>query len=310
MIDASAIIVNWNSKRFLAKCLDSIRRHHRDCTIEVIVVDNASSDGTVEELKKGYPEVQWIENRENVGFAKANNMGMEKASGRYVCLVNPDVEFLDNCLEKLCLYMDAHREVGICGPRILNSDGTLQYSCREYPTLWNNLCFSLGLHKLFPRHSMFSNELMSYFDHDRLREVQAISGCFMVVRREALREVGLLDEAFFMYSEDLDWCKRFNDKGWKIVFNPEVSAVHYGGGSSENAPARFAVEKELAIVRYWNKHHGAIENTLIRIILLTNHALRIAIFGVLSMLRSARRSGLRGKLQNHAACFRSLVHVK
>ena len=125
-----------------------------------------------------------------------------------------------------------------------------------------------------------------------------------------MEEVGLLDESFFMYSEDLDWCKRFNDKGWKIVFNPAVSAVHYGGGSSENEPARFAVEKDLAIIRYWNKHHGAIENTLIRIILLTNHALRIAILGVLSALGSGGKSSLRWKVQNHISCFRSLVHVK
>lgn len=310
MVDASTIIVTWNSKQFLAKCLDSMRAHHRNGLMEVIVVDNASSDGTVSELKPSYPDVLWIENRENTGFAKANNLGMERASGRYLCLVNPDVEFLDNSVERLCRYMDAHPEAGLCGPRILNSDRTLQYSCREYPSLWNNLCFALGLHRLFPRHPVFSSELMSYFDHDEVREVEAISGCFVVVRREALLDVGPLDEGFFMYSEDLDWCRRFNDRGWKIVFNPEATAVHYGGGSSDQAPADFAVMKDLAITRYWRKHHGAVENMLIRGILLANHALRYAIFGVLCLLGPERGRDLRGTMRRHAACFRTLVRVK
>ncbi len=310
MIDVSTVIVNWNSRQYLAKCLDTMLSRKRTIRVEVIVVDNASSDGAVGWLKKEYPEVTVIESTENVGFARGNNMGIRKASGRYICLVNPDVEFRDECLQTLCEFMERNQDVGICGPKILNGDGSIQYSCREYPTLWNNLCFALGLYRIFPHSAAFSNELMSYFGHDRLRKVEAISGCFMMSRREAMEEVGLLDESFFMYSEDLDWCKRFNDKGWKIVFNPAVSALHYGGGSSENEPARFAVEKELAIIQYWNKHHGAIENALIRIILLTNHALRIAIFGVLSMLGSAGKSGMRRNVRNHAACFRSLVNVR
>ena len=161
MIDVSTVIVNWNSRQYLAKCLDTMLSHKRTIRVEVIVVDNASSDGAVGWLKKEYPEVTVIESTENVGFGGGNNMGIRKASGRYICLVNPDVEFRDECLQTLCEFMERNQDVGICGPKILNGDGSIQYSCREYPTLWNNLCFALGLYRIFPHSAAFSNELMS-----------------------------------------------------------------------------------------------------------------------------------------------------
>jgi GT2 family glycosyltransferase len=307
MIDASVVIVNWNSKNYLMKCLDSIRLHAGPLNVEWIVVDNASSDGSVEELRKCFPEVLWIESKENVGFARGNNIGIEKAVGRYICLVNPDVEFIDDCLGKLCRYMDSNQKVGICGPKILNKDGTIQYSCREYPTLWNNLCFALVLHRLFPKKKFFSNELMSYFDHNELREVDALSGCFMVARREALIEVGLLDDGFFMYSEDVDWCRRFHEKGWKVVFNPETEAIHYGGGSSANVSVRSAVEQERASLQYWSKHHGKMKTSLIRLILLVKHAVRIIPSVVAYLIRPGERRQSMDRLSRDTACMRNAL---
>jgi len=307
MIDASVIIVSWNSKQYLMKCLETINRHNHGIAAEVIVVDNASSDGTAEELRKRYPDVKLIESKVNAGFAKGNNIGIEKAVGRYICLVNPDVEFLDDCLMKLCQYMDTNGKVGICGPKILNKDGTVQYSCREYPTLWNNLCFALGLHRLFPQSALFSNELMSYFNHNELREVDALSGCFMVARREALIEVGLLDDGFFMYSEDVDWCKRFHDKGWKVVFNPETEAMHYGGGSTANVSVKSAVEQERAILQYWSKHHGAVKTSLIRVILFIKHALRIIPGAAAYVISPADKKKSIDRLNRETACMKNAL---
>ena len=307
MLDASVIIVNWNSKQYLMKCLESIYRHTHGFSSELIVVDNASSDGTAAELRKRYPDVKLIEGKGNVGFAKGNNIGIAASSGRYVCLVNPDVEFLEDCLSKLCRYMDANDKVGICGPKILNKDGSVQYSCREYPTLWNNLCFALGLHRVFPRSALFSNELMSYFDHNELREVEALSGCFMVVRREAMKEVGLMDDAFFMYSEDVDWCKRFHNEGWKVVFNPEAKAIHYGGGSMENTSLWSTVQQERALMQYWSKHHGAIKTTLLRVILFIKHALRFVQSALFYVIRPADRKQSMDGLDREAACMRIVI---
>ena len=307
MPDASVIIVNWNAKQYLMTCLESIERHTHAVTAEIIVVDNASSDGTAEELRKRYPDVKLIESDVNAGFAKGNNVGIERATGRYICLVNPDVEFLDDCLGKLCRYMDLNQKVGICGPKILNKDGTIQYSCREYPSLWNNLCFALGLHRLFPQIAFFSNELMSYFDHNELREVDALSGCFMVARREATNEVGLLDDSFFMYSEDVDWCRRFHDKGWKVVFNPETEAMHYGGGSSENVSVRSAVEQERAILQYWSKHHGAVRTRLIRVILFIKHALRIIPGAAAYVISPADKKKSIDRLNRETACMKNAL---
>jgi GT2 family glycosyltransferase len=307
MLDASVIIVNWNSKQYLMKCLESIYRHTHGINPELIVVDNASSDDSVDALRKRYPDVKLVEGKGNVGFAKGNNIGIGASSGRYVCLVNPDVEFLEDCLSKLCRYIDTNDKVGICGPKILNKDGSIQYSCREYPTLWNNLCFALGLHRVFPRSALFSNELMSYFDHNELREVEALSGCFMVVRREAMKEVGQMDDAFFMYSEDVDWCKRFHNEGWKIVFNPETKAIHYGGGSSENASVRSAVAQERAILQYWSKHHGAIKTTLLRVILFVKHAMRYVQNALFYAIRPGDRSESMEGLDREAACMRIVI---
>ncbi|MCG6536761.1 MAG: glycosyltransferase family 2 protein, partial [Syntrophales bacterium LBB04] len=266
-----------------------------------------SSDGTAEAVRERYPTVRLIENRENLGFAAANNLGIVQARGKYICLINPDVELLDDCLGVLCRFMDENPNVGICGPKIMNSDGSIQHSCRVYPTLWNNLCFALGLHRLFPRSPLFGNELMSYFDHKKLREVDALSGCFMVVRRKAMEEVGLLDDTFFMYSEDVDWCKRFHDKGWKVVFNPVTKAMHYGGGSSANVSVSSSVEQEKAILQYWAKHHGVIDTTLIRVILLIKHALRMIPSAVAYVIKPGEKKQIIDRLNSDTACMRGAM---
>jgi GT2 family glycosyltransferase len=274
----SVVIVSWNAKSFLLQCIESVLRQsprdHRK-QIEVIVVDNASSDGSPEAVRDNAPAVKLICNGGNDGFAKGNNIGIRASIGEYLFLINSDVVVSDGCFDKLVRYMDAHPEIGMLGPKIVGSDGKVQRSTMGLPSLWNTLCRALALDSLFPRSRLFGGHLMTFLKHDVTRPVEVINGCFWVVRRSAMEQVGLLDERFFMYGEDVDWCKRFNDGGWKVVFFSEVEVLHYGGASSSNAPVKFNIEMQRANYQYWTKHHSRAEADAFLLISFLHHSLRI-----------------------------------
>lgn len=253
----SVVIVSWNAQSYLTKCLASLNERAFAGPMEIIVVDNGSSDGSPESVEEKFPAVRLIRNRENLGFAKANNIGILNCRGRYVCLVNSDVEVAEGCIAHLVDYCEQQGDVGMAGPRILGCDGRPQPSCRGFPGVWNMFCSALALDTLFPGVRLFSGYSLSSWPQKEPRPVDILSGCFWLVRREALDEVGLLDESFFMYGEDMDWCKRFWERGWKVAFVPSAEATHYGGASSSNAPTRFFIERHRADLRYWRKHHSA-----------------------------------------------------
>jgi len=255
-VTVSVIIVSWNAREYLRQCLASLSSEACRHPMEIIVVDNASSDGSVECVKKQYPHVRLIQNMANLGFARANNLGISASTGRYLCFVNSDVKVLKDCISRLVDYCEGHSEVGMAGPRVIGGDGKLQRSCRGFPSLWNMFCRALALDTFFPKSRMFTGYSLSHWPHDALRPVDVLSGCFWFVRREALARVGLLDESFFMYGEDLDWCKRFWSNGWKVMYVPSAEAIHYGGASSSNAPLRFFIERQRADLQYWRKHHS------------------------------------------------------
>jgi len=248
--------VNWNAVQFLLECLRSIACGRHQHTSEIIVVDNASTDGSPEAVQREFPNVTLICNDSNLGFAKANNIAISKSIGRYICLINPDVIVSGGCLDRMAAYMDQHPSIGILGPQILNPDSTIQFSCRRFPSLGNSLCRAMALDTVFSRFPFFGDPLMMSWTHDTIRPVDVLSGCFWMVRRETIEEVGLLDEKFFMYSEDLDYCKRCWQKGWEIVYFPDVTALHYGAASSSHMPVRFEIEGLKATLRYWKKHHS------------------------------------------------------
>jgi hypothetical protein len=252
----SVIIVSWNARDYLRQCLASLSSEACRYPMEIIVVDNASSDGSVEYVKKQYPHVRLIQNIANLGFARANNFGVSASTGRYLCFVNSDVKVRKDCISRLVDYCEGHPEAGMAGPRVIGDDGQLQRSCRGFPGLWNMFCRALALDTLFPQNKMFTGYSLSHWSHDALRPVDVLTGCFWLVRREALARVGLLDESFFMYGEDLDWCKRFWSNGWKVMYVPAAEAIHYGGASSSNAPLRFFIERQRADLQYWRKHHS------------------------------------------------------
>lgn len=307
MTDISIIIVSWNARELLLKCLKSLDANKGVYRREIIVVDNASSDRSTSAVREKFPDVLLIQNDRNEGFARANNIGIEKAGGEYIALVNSDIEVLDNCIDKLCDYLKQQPIAGAIGPRILNSDKTLQISCRNLPSLWNIFCEAVGLNKLFSRSAFFSGEEMFFFNHNKTKTVEALSGCFLVVRREVIDQVGPMDDTFFIYSEDVDWCKRIADAGWDIVFYPEAEAIHYGGGSSSNAPIRFLIEQKRALLKYWKKHHGLSSQILIRVILTVHHLIR-AIFGAVKFaIGGAQRLDGINRIKTNLSCIRFLL---
>jgi GT2 family glycosyltransferase len=306
-MDISVIIVNWNTRNFLEQCLESLTSAHPSRSTEIIVVDNASSDGSPEMVEGQFPRVRLIRNRENLGFAKANNIGIRESTGRYVALVNSDIKVLGNCLDPLAHYLDQHPDVGNVGPRILNRDMTLQSSCRKFPSLWNNFCEASGLFRLFPSSSFFSTEHMLYSPHDKIVDVDVLVGCFWMVRRETLDRIGLLDEDFFIYAEDVDWCRRCWRAGWRITFFPGVEAIHYRAASSANDPARFAVEQQRAVLHYWAKHHRPLGCFGIRVILFSRHAVRYLLGATVRVVKSPKTRADSRRLNVSGACLEALM---
>jgi GT2 family glycosyltransferase len=229
-IQLSIIIVTHNAKDFLRNCLKSVFEKIKNLSFEVLVVDNASSDGTFEMLKNEFPQVNAIFSKENLGFAKANNLAIKEAKGKYIFLLNPDTILLDENFEKLIDFAQKNPDVGAIGPKVLNSDLTIQHQCkRGFPTPWNIFCYLSGLAKIFPKSKIFAGYLLTYLDTEKIQEVDSLSGCAMVVKREVIEKVGMMDEDYYLYGDDLDWCYRIKSAGWKVVYFPETKIIHYGG---------------------------------------------------------------------------------
>ena len=304
----SVVIVNWNTKDFLVDCIRTILKTTIENRVEIIVVDNGSRDSSPA-AAGDFEGVTVICNQRNLGFAAANNIGIRASTGKYVCLVNSDVKVLEGCLDRMCQYMEGHPKVGLLGPRVLNKDLSLQRSCAELPSVWNTLTQALMLDKLFPKVRCFRARFMGDFDHASERNVEVLSGCFLMARRKAIGEVGLLDERFFIYKEDVDWCKRFGEAGWRVRFYPQASAIHYGGASSLVAPAAFLIEMEKANLQYWRKHHTRIGYAATAVISLAYHWLRMCGWGLLYLLRPGNSILSRQMMVRYAACVRWLARA-
>jgi len=233
----SVIIVNYNVKDYLLNCITSIQHSEIDSDIEIIVVDNNSFDGSIEMLESKFSHITVIKNSLNLGFAKGVNQGFEKSSGKYILILNPDTIIQEDTLTLLSTYMDSFPKVGMCGPKILNADGTLQLSCkRSFPTPWVALPKILGLSKLFPRNRWMGRYNLTYLDSDQIQRVEAISGSCMFIRREVFEDIGLFDDRFFMFGEDLDFCFRTLQSGREIHYVPLTQIVHYKGESVKVTP--------------------------------------------------------------------------
>jgi GT2 family glycosyltransferase len=299
----SVVIVVWNAQKYVMECLESLQQHCGKVCTEVIVVDNASTDGTPDLVAERFPEFTLIRNSENAGFAQANNIGIKQASGDFICLVNSDVKFTNDCISPMLDYL-RNTQVAMVGPKMLSADGEVRRSTMRFPTVWNNFSRALGLDLIFPHSRLFGGLLMADFDHQRTTPVEVLNGWFLLLRRSAVDRVGLLDPQFFMYGEDVDWCYRFREAGEKIVFFADASAIHYGGASSSNAPLRFYLELYRATLQYWRKHRGWLPQQMYLLNLGLYHSGRVFGFACSYLFLPSRRESTLLKMKRSFACLR------
>ena len=251
----SIIIVNWNTRDLLAQCLESVAENvgtWEQGNVETFVVDNASSDGSAAMVRERFPWVHLIENRENVGFARANNQALREAAGRYAVLLNSDTAVLPGALQTLVDFMDAHPQVSACGPLLLNPDGSLQPSCHPVLTAGREFWRLMFLERLWPR----ATYRQERWDRQTPRPVEVIKGACLALRRESLEQVGLLDEAYFMYTEEMDLCYRLLRAGWENYWLPQARVIHYGEASSRQAAEAMFVALYRSKVQFQRKYFG------------------------------------------------------
>ena len=258
-MDLSIIIVNWNTRDILRNCLRSIYGLNAgQVDFETIVIDNASTDGSVEMLKSKFPQVRVIQNTRNHGFAAANNQGIKAANSKYVLLLNSDTLVLDNAIGKIVEFADNHPKAAVVGCRVLNPDGTLQPACFMFPSILNIALSITYVYKLFSRSRFFGRERMTWWHRNEVREVDIVTGCFMLVRQEAIKQVGMMDEQFFMYFEETDWCCRFKQAGWKVMFTPDAEIIHLGGASTNQAKPKMVMQWRKSMLLFFKKHRSPI----------------------------------------------------
>ena len=270
----SIIIVNWNTQELLAQCLESvsdeINRLH-PLRVETLVVDNASKDDSVQMIRKRFPWVTLIENQTNVGFAPANNQAILESTGRYVLLLNPDTEVKPGAFEALVRFLEANPQAGGVGARLLNPDGTLQISCYQVPTLPRELWRMFHLDALWP----YGVYRMTDWDLDTARKVDIVQGACLVLRQTALNQVGLLDEGYFIYSEEVDLCHRLHQAGWPLYWVPQAKVIHYGGQSTQQVAAEMFLQLYLGKVLFFRKHYGRLTTQAYKLILLIATVIRL-----------------------------------
>ncbi|MSQ24361.1 MAG: glycosyltransferase family 2 protein [Chloroflexi bacterium] len=253
-MDLSVVVLNYNTRDLLRGCLRCVEQT-QGASMEVFVVDNASGDGSADMVEAEFPGFCLIRSPRNGGYAYGNNLALSRAGGRYLLLLNPDTEFGPTVLADMVEYMDSHPDVGAAGPKIVLPDGRLDLACRRaFPTPAVAFYRLSGLSRLFPRSARFGRYNFTYLDPDEEAEVDSVVGAFMLVRREAVEQVGLLDERFFMYGEDLDWAYRMKGEGWHIRYNPRVKVVHQKGASSRQASQRTTVAFYRSMYLFHQKH--------------------------------------------------------
>lgn len=255
-MDLSILIVNYNTCRLTLDCLQSVVNSTTTYSYEIIVVDNASSDHSVESIVEQYPDVHLIANGENTGFAKANNQAMAVSSGRYVLLLNSDTIVQPDTIQTMISYMDQHSDLGAAGCKVILPDGSLDKACRRgFPTPSASFYYAFGFSKLFPNQPRFNQYQLGYLDPNETYPIDCLVGAFMMVRQETIQQVGGLDETFFMYGEDVDWCYRIKQAGWGIHYHAATYIVHYKGASSRRKPLKIIYEFHRAMWVFHRKHY-------------------------------------------------------
>jgi len=299
VVDVSIIVVAWNVKDLVRDCLKSVYEQTRDISFEVIYVDNASKDGSAEMVGNEFPQVRIIRNNENKGFIIANNQGIEIAKGRYVLLLNSDTIVLDNAIAKTVRFADSQPDAAVVGCRVLNPDRTLQRTCFMYPSPLNMILSAIYLYKIFPRSRFFGREHMTWWDFNEVREVETIQGCYSLVRKQAIDQVGMMDPTYFVYGDDPDWCYRFKKNGWRVLFTPEPKIIHYGGQNVRHKPREFKLQLFGSKLIFVRLHRGRIAFALARLFTALFLLFRTPYWLAVAALRKSERDKAIGTAKNY-----------
>lgn len=287
----SIIIVSYNTRDLLKRCIESIYLTYPKNDLEVLIVDNGSLDGSPAMVREKFRDVILIESKENLGFARANNIAIKKAKGYYILLLNPDTIVAKGCLNKCMQYMDKHRDIGVLGCKVMLPDGRLDLACRRsFPTPEVSFYRMAGLSKLFPKSKRFAKYNLTYLDENETYEVDSIVGAFMLARREVVEQVGILDEDYFMYGEDVDWCYRIKQSGWKIMYYHEAEIMHCKGASGGKKNPRTIYEFYRAMYLFYKKHYKSEYSFITTGIIYLGITLKLVLSLAINLLK-----GFRGK---------------
>lgn len=300
-IEVSVIIVNWNTREVLRNCLTSIVAETR-VPHEIIVVDNASADGSAAMVREAFPAAVLIANTDNKGFAGANNQGLAAARGRHILLLNPDTIVLDGAIDKTLAWLRAHPDVGCVGCQVLEGPGVIQQTCFADPSPLNQVIVELGLMRLAKWVPFFGRPWYRDWDRTTEKEVDVVSGMFMLLPRAVVERVGPLDDAFFIYGEEADWCRRIRKAGWRCVFAPVAQIIHLDGGSKSTAQirSRMYVQMQKSHLIYARKHDGLAGFLMAKSLLVASSVARLGLFGVLSLVRATENGKARVRLSRAA----------
>ena len=303
----SVVIVNWNTRDLLRGCLRSIADETR-APHEVIVVDNASTDGSAEMAAEEFPGVTVVANRENKGFAAANNQGLRLARGAHVLLLNPDTVVLDGAIDRMLAWLEARPDVGCAGCQVMEDADTIQRTCFADPGPLNTLISEMGLLRAFPGSALSARPEYGGWDRRSARDVDVVSGMFMLVPRPVLEKVGPLDEDFFIYSEEADWCRRIRDAGWRCAFTPDARIIHLDGGGKSTFQMRspMYVQMQKSKLIYVRKHYGIPGYALTKAGFVATAGLRAAVFSAAALAGGGAESRARVRLARAALGFHLL----
>jgi GT2 family glycosyltransferase len=279
------IIVTWNTADLIEDCLASIFASPPTSPFEVWVVDNASTDGSSRMVRERFPQVHLVRNSENVGFARANNQAIKQSAGQYVLLLNPDTLVAPGTLQTLLDFLERHPQAGAVGPRTLNPDGSLQVSAHRQPTLSRELWRLFHLDNLAP-HAEYRR---SKWNTSEAQQVEVLKGACLLLRREVLEQVGLLDEDYFMYSEEVDLCYRVRRAGWRLFWVPESDIVHLGAQSTKQVPGEMFLNLYRGKIKYFRKHHRWPAAQIYKLILIIAALSRLVLVPLVVFERSTRR---------------------
>lgn len=310
-MDVSVVIVAWNVRELLYNCLKSVYEETKDLDFEVIYVDNASEDGSVEMVEENFPEVSILQNKENRGFVVANNQGIEIAKGRYVLLLNSDTVILDNAIAKSVEFADKNPQAAVIGCRVVNPDRTLQPTGFMFPSTLNMLLSCTYLYKIFPKSRFFGREHMTWWDRNDIREIDAVTGCYMLVRRKAIEQVGAMDKRYFIYCEETDWCYRFKENGWKIMFTPVPEIIHYGGQTTKQRADKFKLQLYGSKLIFMKKYKNKLSFLFARFFTALFFFFRAPYYFTVAVFsKHERKQSIRTAIAYLTGCFFSLVDWK